>query len=223
MDIFTAQPPHPLIVPQALAPYVTELRGIDVSDGMVEKFNRAARKQGISERQMYAVRGDLLATSGTFPALQAEDFFNFDVIVMSMALHHIGDPQEMLTKLVERLRERGSIVITDWTVEHQNDETEPLQQHQQPQQEVAGDGVEDSHGHHHPQSHEHGHGQHSISHTVAHGAFTKHQMVTMLRRAGCDEVDLILLPESNSDSWMFGDRKIFFARGKKVTNAASRG
>jgi GH25 family lysozyme M1 (1,4-beta-N-acetylmuramidase) len=35
---------------QTLAPYVTTIRGIDVSDGMVEKYNEAARKQGLSEQ-----------------------------------------------------------------------------------------------------------------------------------------------------------------------------
>lgn len=85
---------------QTLAPYVSTTRGIDVSDTMVEKYNHATRKQGLSEQQMHAVRGDLVGPEDEIPkALKEADFYDFDVIVMSMALHHVEDPQLMMMKL----------------------------------------------------------------------------------------------------------------------------
>ena len=73
---------------------MTPIRGIDVSDGMVEKYKKAAQKQGLSEKQMHAVRGDLLVPEAEIPeALKKVDFYNFDIIVMSMALHHANPLQ----------------------------------------------------------------------------------------------------------------------------------
>jgi hypothetical protein len=48
------------------------------------------------------VRGDLLGPEAEIPkALKEADFYDFDVIVMSMALHRLEDPQLMTVKLVE--------------------------------------------------------------------------------------------------------------------------
>lgn len=215
---------------QALFPYVSTLRGIDISDGMVEKYNHAARSQGLSEQQMYAVQGDLLSPTTTSASanskLQGADFFNFSIIVISMALHHIEHPQELIKKLVGRLRPGGAIVVIDWVPEIGNSKhDEQLQQQQQPAGEHSpshnaqknndqgGQGA--PHHHHH---HQHQHGTHSASHTVAHAGFTQDQMLKMLREGGCAEVDFVLHPERSRvprevDST--GEKQLFFARGKK--------
>jgi SAM-dependent methyltransferase len=100
-----------LTLPQALAPHVDVLRGIDISDAMVEGYNHMARAAGRSE-VMYAVQGDLLTNEEIEPA---EEFSNFDVAVISMALHHVASPQELLSKLVARLQHDGVVVVLDWT------------------------------------------------------------------------------------------------------------
>lgn len=101
---------HLLILAKALAPYVSTLRGIDISEGMVEQYNAAAQRQGLSEKQMRGVRGDLLADS---TELNEPDLFGFDVAVMSAALHHVENPEKMVQKLAERLAPGGTLVILD--------------------------------------------------------------------------------------------------------------
>jgi SAM-dependent methyltransferase len=60
---------------------------------------------------MRAVHGDVMEPSAE---LQGKDWFGFDVAIMSMALHHVPQPVEMLSRLRERLREGGSLVLVEW-------------------------------------------------------------------------------------------------------------
>jgi SAM-dependent methyltransferase len=88
------------------------LRGIDVSQKMVDGYNDQAQKLGFSREQMSAVRGDVLtAEEGD---LDSPDLYDFDVAVLSMALHHTAEPTALLTKLVERLRPGGVLFVIDW-------------------------------------------------------------------------------------------------------------
>ena len=50
-----------IMIIQALFPYVSEIRGIDVSDGMVEQYNNSVRSFGVPESQIFAIQGDLAA------------------------------------------------------------------------------------------------------------------------------------------------------------------
>jgi SAM-dependent methyltransferase len=86
------------------------LRGIDVSKAMVEKYNDMARVAG-HDQKMYAVQGDLLKNEEIGPLAE---FFDFEIAVISMALHHVSNCQELLSKLVARLRHDGIVVVVDW-------------------------------------------------------------------------------------------------------------
>ena len=77
---------------------------------MVAQYNAAAQSHGLSPDRMRAVQGDLLAGSGP---LDDPDLSDFDVAVISMALHHVEDPEMMVKKLAERLRPGGSLVVVD--------------------------------------------------------------------------------------------------------------
>lgn len=172
---------------------------------MVESFNKAARLQGLSEKQMQAIQGDLGSptAASTHPELQSEEFYGFHVIVISMALHHIENPQELLKKLVERLRDGGAIVVIDWV-------PGIGELKQEPASADAHDVTHDQGGH----SSRHGH--HSAAHTVAHVGFNENEMQKMLGEAGCSEVDYILHPKLSKVPPGIGDKKqLFFARGKK--------
>jgi SAM-dependent methyltransferase len=185
---------------QVLAPYVTTIRGIDVSDGMVDKYNEAARKQGLSEHQMYAVRGDLLGPEAeSSKALEGADFFNFDIIVISMALHHVEDPQLMTVKLVERLKDKGSLLVIDWapaldasessTQDHKNNTTDEVGY----QQDLKG-------------AHK----------TMNRSGFAEDEMKKFFEVAGCSESDYVLHPNFSRLPARFGGAKqLFFARGRK--------
>jgi ubiquinone/menaquinone biosynthesis C-methylase UbiE len=176
---------------------------------MVEKYNEAARMQGLSKQQMYAIKGDLQSPMAelNYPDLHGEDFFGFHTIIMSMGLHHIHNPQEMLMKLVERLKDSGVVIIIDWVSQH-----EKLDQHSISKKSHDVD----------PRSHSDKHGHHSALHSIAHAGFSEDQMHRMLKKAGCSDVDYVLLPEpSRVPSEIGGQKQLFFARGRKGAQQTS--
>ena len=184
---------------QAMSPFVSQSRGIDVSSAMVELYNKAAEANGLTSDQMRAVQGDLLATRNHpgESSLDSPEFFNFDLIIMSMALHHVHGPEEMVAKLVDRLKEGGMVIFIDWV----------------PEAEGA-----NAKGHPSGQDHE-SHterGHHASEHINAHDGFSAEQMRTMLARAGCYDVDFVLADEPSKLPEEFGGQKqLFFARGRK--------
>lgn len=167
---------------------------------MVAKFNENARKQGLTEEQMHAVQGDLLATTDdAYGALKGAEFYNVDLIVMSMALHHVEDPQMMIVKLVERLRAGGVLVVIDWmagSVDH----TQPATRREQ-----------DTNGHQ-----DQGYKQPSAEHTMSRQGFTREELDSMLKHAGCSHAAYVLHEEmSELPAKIGGQRQLFFARGQK--------
>ncbi|KAH8733833.1 S-adenosyl-L-methionine-dependent methyltransferase [Ilyonectria robusta] len=100
---------------RALAPFVDSIRGMDISSGMVDQYNKKAQEEGVSPEKRRAIPGDLLKPDATpSPELNSPEFFGFDVIVMCMALHHVEDYTVMIQRLSERLAEGGALVIVDW-------------------------------------------------------------------------------------------------------------
>lgn len=188
-----------------MLPYVTEIRGIDVSDSMVDKFNAGAREAGVPEIQMHAVRGDLLAPAQG--SLESQDLYGFDLAIMSMALHHVDNPEAMVARLVERLKPGGTVVIIDWIPS-----------------EKASPRSNFSHSHEHSHGHEtdSGHssrggpGQHPSSQTISFDGFTKEHMDDMFTKAGCSEIDYVLaVSPSEVPPDPSGQKHMFFAKGTK--------
>ena len=166
---------------------------------MVDKFNAQAREAGLSEDQMHAVRGDLLASAKS--PLESSEFYDFDLAVMSMALHHVDDPKTIIAKLVERLKPGGIVVIIDWI--------------------PSGRFPFESHGNH---GHEHSHGekknlgheQHGASHTISFDGFSREQMRDMFLEAGCSSSDYVLAAApSEVPLDRTGQKQMFFAKGTK--------
>ncbi|KAK1995516.1 methyltransferase domain-containing protein [Colletotrichum falcatum] len=91
----------------ALAPFVDEILGIDVAPAIVGRFNDCAARLGYSPSQAHAVAGNL-ATDGS---LAAEG--GFDVVIISMALHHLDDPKGMLGLLAQRVRPGGVLIAVE--------------------------------------------------------------------------------------------------------------
>jgi SAM-dependent methyltransferase len=79
---------------------------------MVNQYNISAEKEGFTLEKMHAIAGDLL--DPTDDNLAAPDFYGFDFAIMSMALHHVSDPNAMITRLAERLGKGGVLVIIDF-------------------------------------------------------------------------------------------------------------
>ncbi|KAM5344874.1 hypothetical protein ACJ41O_010736 [Fusarium nematophilum] len=103
------------VASRALAPFVSKVRGMDIASGMTEQYNQMTQNAGFPPEKMRAIQGDLVDPDATpSDELHSDEFFNFDVIVMCMALHHVEDPDKMIERLTERLSEGGVLVIVDW-------------------------------------------------------------------------------------------------------------
>jgi SAM-dependent methyltransferase len=81
---------------------------------MIEQYNKLARAEGFEEDRMSGVLGNLLDDTDSNVG---EEYRDFDLIVMSMALHHVQDPDEMVKRLSERLSKGGVLLIVDWVSE----------------------------------------------------------------------------------------------------------
>lgn len=97
--------------PQAMAPYVDVIRGIDLAPGMVTQYNKRALEAGIPQDTISACQGDLLNPS---ESVSTPDLHDFDLAITTMALHHFSDPDAALNALVARLKPGGTVAVVDW-------------------------------------------------------------------------------------------------------------
>jgi SAM-dependent methyltransferase len=167
------------MVSSALLGQFDIIRGVDISETSVASYNEMARQSGIPVEQMVAVQGSIPPPSAN-TLLTTEEFFDFDLIAISMALHHIDDRIGVLSGLYERLRSGGVLIVVDLAPE--------------------------THSHHHAQkdqAHDHGDG-HSHQHTQArhtiskHGGFGFEDMKGLLSEAGFapESFDYQLYPDT---------------------------
>ncbi|KAL6720951.1 hypothetical protein ACLMJK_000051 [Lecanora helva] len=206
---------------KALSPYFTTCIGMDMAQSMVETYNAAAKELGLSSRQMYAIRGDLMAEN-VDPALLGEEMSGFDLVVICLALHHIEDSGEAIERLVERLRVGGTMLVIDWAT---------IEEKGRGQQGEVGveerDGEESGHrqqgaGHyHHHHNHQYPHDlreiNHPAAHTVAHNSFAKEQMAQAFESAGCGDFEFVLHEKPSSVPMIAGGQmQLFFAKGSKI-------
>ncbi|EAW06906.1 class I SAM-dependent DNA methyltransferase [Aspergillus clavatus NRRL 1] len=98
-------------VSSALAPFVDKVVGIDVSEEMIKQYNSNAKETGFAGK-MAGYVGDLFAES--VPAeISGPEFQDFDLVAVSMALHHFDKPEFALKRLGERLKKGGMCLIID--------------------------------------------------------------------------------------------------------------
>ena len=191
--------------PQALVPYFSTCIGMDISEGMVEKYNSVAAEQKLSPEQMHAVHGDLIRPN-VDPALLSDDLSNFDLVAICMALHHLEDPVHAVKRLVERLRFGGTLLVIDWATRPEADHT----QRKRAQEGPGGEKDDAGTGSHH---HDHGPQRYPAAHTVAHDSFAREQMVEAFEKAGCDGVDFVLHPKPSVVPMATGGQmQLFFAK-----------
>jgi SAM-dependent methyltransferase len=60
---------------------------------------------------MMAIQGDL---NDPRDSLTQSEWFDFDAAIISMALHHVQDPAELLKRLRQRVKRGGSVIVIDW-------------------------------------------------------------------------------------------------------------
>ncbi|KAK5656517.1 hypothetical protein OQA88_4494 [Cercophora sp. LCS_1] len=101
------------IVSRALAPHTTQCVGIDLSDNMVAAYNARAENQGLSVNEMRAYQGNLF-DSVLDARFAGEEFWGFDIAAVGLGFHHFDNPTLSATRLVERLRVGGILLILDF-------------------------------------------------------------------------------------------------------------
>jgi SAM-dependent methyltransferase len=163
---------------------------------MVEAYNKLCHTQQLSSK-MSAIQGDLLSPVSIF---DEPKYFNFDIIVMSMALHHISDTQLMINKLQDRLNDGGVLVIIDWLT-----------------LELGGSG--------HGRTHGHGVGDGGNeerkqvapgAHTVAHWGFSVKEMTKLFEEASMVDIDFMEgIEKSKVPVEMNYEQQMFIAKARK--------
>ncbi|KAL4741679.1 S-adenosyl-L-methionine-dependent methyltransferase [Aspergillus similis] len=87
-------------------------RGIDIATSQVRRYNDEATKLlGESHHRMFAIQGDLYDPQ---PVLGEAEWSGFDAVIISFALHHTKDPVDMLTRLRQRIRPGGTVIVLDF-------------------------------------------------------------------------------------------------------------
>lgn len=98
---------------QALGPFINESVGIDVSEGMVDRFNKLSSAGLAGGAKAQAHVGNLL--SSTPPSeFSSARYQNFDIAAIGLGFHHFSDHAAALRTLAERLRGGGVLVIIDF-------------------------------------------------------------------------------------------------------------
>jgi SAM-dependent methyltransferase len=103
---------------KALAPFVGHIIGMDISEEMIKQFNINAQETGFADK-MHGYHGDLLAEPVP-DNLSGPEFFDFDLVAVSMALHHFDKPDIALKRLGERLKKDGMFLIIDLVPEDEH-------------------------------------------------------------------------------------------------------
>ncbi len=101
-------------VTKAIGSWVTNIRGIDISENMVKLFNEAAQASGLKTEQVNAVVGDLLGDEVS-ANLDTPEYQNFDLAVIGLGFHHFENPMRAIERLTERLKPAtGVLIIIDF-------------------------------------------------------------------------------------------------------------
>lgn len=166
---------------------------------MVNSFNQRAAAFDVPKRKkMFAVQGDLLAPSASndSTSFAGKDWFDFDLAIMSMALHHVSSPEDAVKMLVSRVKVGRPVLLVDWIAGTT----------------VGEEGAAACSGHG-----KHAHDVMPGTHTVTREGFTKDEMVKMLEEAGCVGVGFMEFEELShldfEEKRMW--RRLFLAKGVK--------
>ncbi|KAG7453119.1 hexaprenyldihydroxybenzoate methyltransferase [Guyanagaster necrorhizus] len=100
------------LMSRQLAPHCKSILGIDISQGMVDKYNTRVHNQGIPPEDMRALCIDLKGEEGEL------DGSKFDVVLCAMAYHHLPFPQETTKRLTFFVKPGGTLLVTDYQAEN---------------------------------------------------------------------------------------------------------
>ncbi|KAL8758307.1 MAG: hypothetical protein Q9184_003963 [Pyrenodesmia sp. 2 TL-2023] len=190
-----------------LLPSLSSATGIDISPAMVSAYNSLALTSSIPSEKMHAIQGDLLSplppsstsNPSTTPFADPQ-YSNFDIAILSMALHHVFSPPSAIAALVSRLRAGGTLVVIDWVLSSITTSSDL-----------------------HPAFKPGDHGEHAHNpvpgseHTITRAGFEREEMEKMFADAGCEDVGFVEFGEGTR----LGDgegavvQRLFMVRGRK--------
>ncbi|KAJ7348928.1 S-adenosyl-L-methionine-dependent methyltransferase [Mycena albidolilacea] len=96
------------IVARSIAPHCKTLIGVDISQGMVDEFNTGVQDHGIPVEKMRAVRVELKGEETELEGIK------FDVVMCSLAYHHIEDILAVTRLLTFFLKPGGTLIVVDY-------------------------------------------------------------------------------------------------------------
>jgi len=159
---------------------------------MVNEYNTSAQNQGIPASEMHAVHGNLLDVTNPNPAsLSAPEFYDFDIAVVGLGFHHFDDPALAATRLADRLKNGGVLMIVDFM----------------PHEHFHG---HDGYGHDHP-----------AKKTVMHMGFSEKEVMEVFQGAGVGgSFEFVVLGKGvvfgDRENGTKMERNVFMARGSKL-------
>lgn len=176
------------LISRALKAHFGSVLGVDISSNMVERFRTSIASLGASPEQLRAVCGDFVSRENkpTDPPLPDDELRDFDLIALSMALHHMESPASALTRLAERLKPGGKLLVIGWTP---IDGSTPSQR--QYQEELAVDGL--------AERIQAAMASHQAMHTISKpDGFSMKEQDELLTAAGCRDMQWKLADEMSS-------------------------
>ncbi|CAG8529210.1 16998_t:CDS:2 [Dentiscutata heterogama] len=96
------------LISQDLCAHVKSVLGVDLSQNMVNEYNKKVLEQGIDKEEMQAICSELKESEG--------DQLNgrkFDLIVCASAYHHIDDVESTTRVLASYLKQGGELIVLD--------------------------------------------------------------------------------------------------------------
>lgn len=192
------------IISKALKPHFATAVGVDVSDSMLDKYRATASSLGLGPDEMVGVRGDLLADNvqPTDPPLAEGNLWNFDLVAISMALHHFEHPETALQRLAARLKVGGTLLVIDWTPRDGSTRAQREYEDELQDQNKSQENLDNAAG---------------ASHTVSKpSGFTEKEMGQLFENSGCKEFKWKLAEELSPVPVANTKAQLFWARATKV-------
>ncbi|KAJ6016074.1 hypothetical protein N7540_010665 [Penicillium herquei] len=180
----------PGVISMTLAPFLTQVIGMDVSPNMIKEFNVNAAILGLEDK-VTGHECDLLADTPS-PYFVGPPYVDLDILTVSMALHHFEHPLLALQRLGERVKQGGTCFIIDL--------------------------IPQPHGHDHGHGHAHKHDFGEASHTVKTHGFSEESMRNLFKEAGFNSefrYKAIDQPLEFNRGGKPVSMKVFFARAQR--------
>lgn len=197
------------IITKSLKPHFASAIGVDVSGSMLDKYRATADGLGLGPGEMVGVRGDLLADNvqPTDPPLSNDNLWHFDLVAISMALHHFDNPEVSLQRLAGRLKVGGALLVIDYTPRDGSTRAQREYEEELREQKKEDGSLDNS-----PNS-----AAIAARHTVSKpNGFTRQEMGELFEKAGCTGFkwklaeELTPIPVANTKA------QLFWARATKL-------